>query len=239
MKAGEVNPWMFGLFLMACGLPVQADVVDDGHWWNGFSITPGVGFRHLGFDVTRQSDGYSGNISNAGFAQTVFALNMTTPAIALTRGGGVKLEIQSYTALLNLDHQFYKDGGTLSTGADSGQRVDVGTSVDGYYSYLMPAIKLEIGSESKLAFSLGVGYWISSFSGDIILTANDTPASYLPKTKIDIGNRKDLAYLFTMSWTSSNRWTLMMSVGGTSFSDDAYDYKSEEVAIIFGKRFVL
>lgn len=214
------------------------DATQDSHWYSGFSITPGFGFRHLGFDVTRKSDGYTGNISNAGFAQSVFTLNMTTPSIKLNRGGEWQVEIQSYTALVELDHQFYNDGGTLPTGGDSGNRVDVGTSIDGYYSYLLPTIKFELGREQKFGASLGVGYWTSSFNGDIILSPNDQPNSSMPKTLINLDRRKELAYIFTLSWTTKNNWVFRMTVGGTNFSDDVYDYKTEEVAMILGKQFV-
>ncbi|MFW2374697.1 MAG: hypothetical protein ACN4GM_16340 [Gammaproteobacteria bacterium] len=208
---------------------------NDDHWWNGFSITPGIGFRHLGFDVTRKSDGYTGNISNAGFAQTVATISMTSPSVSLNRSGTISFELQYYTALLELDHQFYAYGGTDPEGGNSGERVDVGTSIDGYYSYLIPAIKARLG---YFAASFGVGYWISRFNGDIILTPNDQPASFMPTTSIDMSDRKELAYLFTMSWTTENNWIFLMSVGGTNFDDDLYEYKTEEVALIVGKHFV-
>jgi hypothetical protein len=223
------------VLLALSNLSLAEDYQLDDHWWSGFSITPGAGFRHLGFDVVRKSDGFTGNISNNGFAQAVTTLSMTSPSFKLNQSGTIVLEIQSYTALLELDHQFYADGGVGPAGGNSGERVNVGTTIDGYYSYVVPAIKF---NSDVFTMSLGVGYWVSGFTGDIILSQNDRPSASMPKTSIDMSDRKELAYLFTMSWISENKWIALMSIGGTKFNDSTYDYSVEEVAFIFGKQFV-
>lgn len=229
---------LFVAFQTGYAMEFKAD--DETHWWDGFSITPGGGFRHLGISIDRKSDGYHGNISNAGFAQAVATLNMTFNEFKLNEGGTLYLELHSYTAFLKLDHQFYDYGTTnTATGANSGERVDVDTRIDGYYTYLMPSLKFkaQLPGSGEFAVSLGVGLWTSEFSGDIILTDDGRPINGMPKSDININTYKELAYIFNMSYATTTGWIYLMSVGGTTFDDDEYDYKIEEVAMIIGKRF--
>ena len=213
----------------------MAEANEESEWWDNFSITPGMGFRHLGVDVVRKVDGFHGNISNAGFAQIVFTLNMVFNEFQLDDAGRVYLELNSYTSFINLDHQFYEFGTTGNT--NYGERVDVGTELNGYYTYLMPSIKyaLKLVGGGEMSASLGIGFWNSSFDGNIILTPNGRPTAGLPTTDISIGTFDQLAYIVNLKWETRAGWVYMMSVGGTSFSDDDYRYEMEEVSMIVGK----
>jgi hypothetical protein len=208
---------------------------EEPHWWDNFSITPGLGFRHLGVDVVRKVDGYHGNISNAGFAQIVFTLNMVFNEFQLDDAGRVYLELNSYTSLINLDHQFYEFGSAGDT--NYGERVDVGTELSGYYTYLMPSLKyaLKLAGGGEMSASIGIGFWNSSFDGDIILTPDGRPVAGMPASNISIGTFDQLAYIVNLKWETRSGWVYTMSVGGISFSDDDYRYEIEEVSMIVGK----
>ena len=71
--------------LMVCMSSVNADEVLST--WNGFSITPGAGLRHLGLDVIRKSDNFTGNI-----AQEVGGLENISPrpVLAMHSRGFIK-----------------------------------------------------------------------------------------------------------------------------------------------------
>ncbi len=70
-----------------------AEQSSANNWWDNFSLKPGLGFRHLGVDVTRKSDGYHGIISNADFAQLAFSLNIVFNEFQLDDEGKVFLEL--------------------------------------------------------------------------------------------------------------------------------------------------
>lgn len=218
--------------------PAGADETDGG-WRGKFSITPGVGLRHLGLDVVRTSDHYQGNLSNDVGDSAFAALNIETPEYQFGKSN-FGLTIYAYAATVGLDHQWVADGGASPSGTASGTREDVGTSVSGYYSYFVPALHFRWphrgGSETK--FALGYGSWAASFSGDIILTPNDTPAPGMTKTPIDVRVRK-FAYLFLMQHKFESGWQTYLSVGGPTWKADGFEYKLEEVSLVLGYTFSL
>jgi|GEM_PF-3100347 len=215
---------------------------DPAAWYAGFSITPGVTFRHLGIKVIRKQDNYFGNISNQAIVSPAFSLNINSPQINLTRGGGIALQLQTYTSFISLDHQFIADdpGVTASSEGNMGTRIDVGTSLDGYYSYIVPAIKFEstLSGLGTLSASLGIGIWSTRFSGNIILTPNEQPATGLPADNIRFSANDVQAYMFSLSYRTTGNWLWMMTGGGTRFADASYKYKAEEVSLIVGKQFI-
>lgn len=222
------------LLLFVCSLSVNA-AEEELHWWDNFNITPGAGFRHLGVDVIRKSDRYHGNISNAGFAQLVFSLNIVFNEFQIDDEGKVFIELNTYTSFIDLDHQFYEFGSNGDS--NFGERVNVGTSLNGYYTYLMPSLKyaLKLPRGGEMSASLGVGFWNSEFSGDMILTPDGRPVSGMQTTDLSISTIDELAYMVNLKWQTADGWVYMMSVGGTSFSDEQYEYEIEEVSMIVGR----
>ena len=211
---------------------------EEVYWWSGFSITPGIGFRHLGVDVIRHSDGYHGNISNAGFAQMVFTLNMVFNDFQLDEDGRVYLELNSYTSMISLDHQFYEMTSVGDT--NYGERVDVGTELSGTYTYLMPSIKyaIKLAHGGEMSASLGIGFWNSNFKGNMIFTPDGRPSAGMPASDLSINTVDEIAYLVNLKWETGSGWIYMMSVGGASFSDETYKYEMEEVSMIIGKTII-
>ena len=225
--------------LLLAAAPAFAD--EDFFWWlRGFQFTPGAGFRHLGFEVVRKSDGYRGNLSNDIPGSLFAAISIESPSYQFGKTDfGVSAYF--YAANVNLNEQFVADSGTTTTGGgSSGMDTNVGTAVSGYYSYFVPAlhyrVKLQTGGEAKVA--LGFGRWIGRFSGDIILTPDNRPAAGMPKTPVDVNVGKN-AYLFLMQYKFANDWQAYMSVGGPKWQDGENRYQLEEVSIVVGYTFTL
>jgi len=235
------------LFFMALFMTIEAvaqeesnaTVTNESHWWSGITFTPGAGLRHLGLDVTRKTDGYTGNIAQSVEAKLFFSFSITSPSYDFNDHWG--LTLRSYSSVVSLDSQFFNyHTSDPNTGTDQGERINVGTQVSGSYSYIVPTVhfKSRAGS-SAFAVALGVGYWTSNLSGDIILTNNDQPVAGMEKTGINLSTHDQLAYLFFMSYTNADEWIYEMTVGGPTFSADGYDYKLEEVSLTVGKKFTL
>jgi hypothetical protein len=209
-------------------------------WVGDFTFTPGIGLRHQGLHVTRVADGMQGSLAPSMSSKLFAALNIESPSYQFGDSNW-GFSVYAYAANVALDEQWVADGGTnSSTGADSGTYTDVGTSVSGHYSYVVPSLHYRIanrdGGEAK--FALGWGKWIASFSGNIILTPDDTPAPGMPTTPIDVNVTKN-AYLVMMQYRSASKWQVYMSIGGPTWQQNGYDLKLEEIALVFGYTFTL
>lgn len=204
---------------------------DDIALWNGFSMTPAAGLRHLGLDITRKSDNLSGNIAQDVAAKIFFTLNLESPKYRFGNSGW-GISVINQNSFVTLDSQWYSYDGTST----NGERLDVGSEVKGRYSYLVPQIFYETGRPGSGSFKVALGYglWNANLSGSIKLTANDTPSIAGPATDVTI-NTTRMAYLFSMSYRTRNNWLYEMSVGGPQYDDAEFRYKIEEVAIIIGK----
>ena len=223
---------------LAAASPAAAD--EDFWWWiRGFEITPGAGLRHLGFEVVRKSDSYTGNISNDIPSSFFAALSIESPSYQFGESN-FGVSAYWYTASVRLNQQFVEDPGqSSSSGSASGSRENVGTGVSGYYSYIVPALHYRArgpAGEGKVA--LGFGRWKGRFSGDIILTPDNRPAAGMPKTPVDVNVSKN-AYLVMLQYKFANRWQVYMSVGGPKWQDEANRYLMEEVSLVVGYTFRL
>ncbi len=228
------------LSLVAAAAPAAAEE-DDFWWWiRGFEITPGAGLRHLGVDVHRKSDSAQGNLSNSISKSLFGSITVETPSFQFGKSNfGVSAYL--YAANVNLNEQFVADPGRTDTSATvAGTRDNVGTSLSGYYSYLVPAVhyRLQGRDGSSMKFALGYGRWVGRFSGDIILTLDNRPANGLPKTSIDTRVSKN-AYLFSMQYKFANHWQAYMSVGGPTWQDETFRYQMEEISLVVGYTFIL
>lgn len=209
-------------------------------WIGDFTFTPGFGLRHQGLHVTRVADGMQGSIAPGLSSKGFIAMNIESPSYQFGESNW-GFSVYGYAATVALDEQWVADGGTNpSTGSASGTYTDVGTRVSGQYSYVVPSLHYRIGVRdgSEAKFALGWGKWIASFSGNIILTPNDTPAPGMPTTPIDANVTKN-AYLVMMQYRSAGRWQTYMSIGGPTWKQNGYDLKLEEVALVFGYSFTL
>lgn len=229
------------LLLAAAFASGPACAEDDFWWWiRGFEITPGAGLRHFAVEVTRGSDGATGNSSNS-IGNSLFGSLMVESPSWQFGGSNWGASVYFYASNVGLDEQFVNDPGQGAGDAGaSGSRKNVGTSMSGYYSYLVPALHYRVqrddGSQFKVA--LGYGRWHGEFSGDIILTPDNRPQTGQPKTQIDTSVSKN-AYLASMQYKFAKHWQAFMSVGGPRWSDSTFKYQMEEVSIVIGYTFRL
>ena len=79
---------------------------------------------------------------------------------------------------------------------------------------------------------------MANFSGDIILTPDDTPVPGMTKTSFDVRVRK-LAYLLLLQHKFESGWQAYMSLGGPTWEQEGFEYKLEEVSIVIGYTFSL
>jgi hypothetical protein len=213
----------------------------EDHWWSGVTFTPGIGLRHLGLDVTRKSDGFQANIAQDVAAKFFFSFSISSPEYQFGHPN-IGISLRSYSSFVTLDHQFVDSQIVNSTtGANSGDRIDVGTEVTGYYSYVVPAVHWKGIAPSGGIYkaALGLGLWTAKLSGDVALTPNNQPDRSTPKSKITLQTKNQIAYLFFMSYETKTGWLYEMTVGGPKFEDSEYDYQVEEVSLIVGKTFTL
>lgn len=225
--------FVFLVLLCAASLAVHAEepALEKEPW---LSITPYVGFRHIGLDVVRHSDGYTGNIGTEIVDSLFFAIGLETFEYSF-KGTPWGFTLYGYAANVDLTEQWVADGTVNANGTDGGNRVNVGTKVSGYYSYLVPTLHFNMQDAKGNGFkaALGYGVWHAKFSGDIILTPNDSPVAGLPTTSVDVNERK-WAYLFLMQFHFQSGWTWYMSVGGPRWEVDGYTYEMEEAAMALG-----
>jgi hypothetical protein len=219
-----------------------AEEKDSDFWWwiHGFEITPGVGLRHFGFDVHSKSNDNVGNVSNSISRSAFASVNIESPSFQFgTSNFGAS--VYFYGANVRLNEQFIADPTQSDTSATAtGTRENVGTTITGYYSYLVPAVhyRLQGRDGSSMKFALGYGPWYGRFSGDIILTPDNRPANGQPKTSIDTRVSK-WAYLFTMQYKFANHWQAYMTVGGPKWQDAQFRYQMEELSLVVGYTFIL
>jgi len=235
--------------LAACAAPsVAADEAppkepDSDFWWwiRGFEITPGVGLRTLSLDVHSKANDTRGNLSNNFGPGWLFgSVNIESPSFQFGKSD-FGFSVYAYAANVRLNEQFVDDPGQdPNSDSSSGSRHDVGTSVSGYYSYLVPALhwRKVLASGGQFKIAAGYGRWSGRFSGDIILTPDNQPAAGLPKTTVDTRFGKN-AYLVNLQYKFANHWQLMMSVGGPKWQDGNFRYQLEETSITLGYTFVL
>lgn len=228
---------VFVAFLLLVTASAGADEYEYAIW-NGISFTPGAGLRHLGLDITRKSDGYTGNIAQDVPAKVFFTLYLESPKYRFDNSNwGVS--VVNYNTFVTLDSQWYNyDSG--STTGPSGERIDVGSEISGRYSYVLPQIFYETGrpGEGSFKFALGYGWWNADMSGTIKLTPNDQPTELTPSSDINLSTTQK-GYLMTLSYRTKSNWLYEMSLGGIDFDDADYEYKIEEVTLTIGKTFML
>lgn len=225
--------------IIVCFILVTGSAIaeEEPQIWNGFSFTPGVGLRHLGLDVTRKSDGYTGNIAQDVPAKVFITLNIESPKFHFGNSPW-GISIVNVNSFVTLDHQWYNYD-PANTGVGSGERVDVGSEISGRYSYLLPQLFYESGQPGGGSYKVALGYglWNADLSGTIKLTPNNQPTSLTPSSNVDLNTTK-MGYLFTMSYRTASYWLWEMSIGGINFSDPTYKYEIEEVTLSIGKTFM-
>lgn len=120
--------------------------------------------------------------------------------------------------------------------AVNGDEVDienVGTSLSGYYSYLIPALYYK-HQKGEAEWKLGVGLGIGSarFSGDALFGPDLEVSRTQPKTSLSASANDVLAYM-VFGDLKLPKWRVRLSIGGFRFSDSDYRYEFLEGTLTF------
>jgi hypothetical protein len=228
------------LAVVICLLPPSILAQEEGNQKKdgllGWTVTPGVGVRILDLRVKRGSDGATGTITNDGsFTGPMYAaLNVESPTLLLNEKIGIT--VRGYATSFSLGNQRVKSTNTTST--DSGEDIkDLGTSVKGQYSYVMPTIFYRsVDRTGDSRFGVGYGYWKTWFSGDIILAGDNAATAAMPKTSIS--GSTDGKYGVLLFWQA--RWPkglFEIAINNVRFSADNYKYEMQEINMLIGYHF--
>ena len=199
----------------------------------GWSITPGIGVRVVSLDVQRHSDGYTGRLTNDGsFTDPIFlSLNIESPSWMLSSKVGIS--IRSFSQTFRLSRQQVPSS-TSTSGQDY---VDVGTSVQGFYSYLGPTMFYRmVDTTGDSRFGLGYGYWKAWFQGDIILGPNGTAAVGMPTTSIS-GSTTGATGPILFWQTRGKNMLFEIAISQAVFSQPNYRFTLSELVMSVGYQF--
>ena len=106
---------------------------------------------------------------------------------------------------------------------------DLGTSVSGYYSYLIPALYYKPpGAEGKTKFGVGLGYGSARLSGTALFGPDRQVSTTEPKSSLSTSANNVIAYMVFLDLKQPSSFHLRLSVGGPVFSDSEYKYIFEE-----------
>jgi len=147
----------------------------------GWSITPGIGVRVISLDVKQKSTGDTGTLTNDGsFSDPIYlAFDVESPSWMVSDNVG--FSIRSHSQTFRLTRQQVPST-TTSSGNDY---ANLGTSVNGYYSYIGPTVFYRTPDASgDTRWGFGYGYWKAWFKGDIILAPDGAAVAGMPKTQI-------------------------------------------------------
>jgi len=225
----------FVLLLFPVALPVCADEgaapPDDGLL--GWSITPGIGVRVVSLEVKRHSDGYTGTLTNDGsFSDPIYlSLDIETPSWMLSPTVGVS--VRSHSQTFRLTRQQVPSS-TSTSGQDY---ADLGTSVQGYYSYLGPTVFYRmVDSTGDSRLGLGYGYWKAWFHGDIILAANGAASAGTASTSID-GSTDGAAGPMLFWQVRGKKMLFEIAISSVVFSKPDYRFSLNELVMSVGYQF--
>jgi len=223
---------LFVLLLFPVALPVCADEgaapPEDGLL--GWSITPGIGVRVVSLEVKRHSDGYTGTLTNDGsFSDPIYlSLDIESPSWMLSPKVG--LSVRSHSQTFRLTRQQVPSS-TSTSGQDY---ADLGTSVQGYYSYLGPTVfyrMVDPTGDSRLG--LGYGYWKAWFHGDIILAQDGAVTAGMPSTSID-GSTDGNTGLLLFWQVRGKKMLFEIAISSVAFSKPDYRFSLSELVMNVG-----
>jgi hypothetical protein len=199
----------------------------------GWSITPGIGVRVVSLDVKRHSDGYTGTLTNDGsFSDPIYlSLDIESPSWMLSPKVG--LSVRSHSQSFKLSRQQVPS----STSTNGQDYADLGTSVQGFYSYLGPTLfyrMVDPTGDSRLG--IGYGYWKAWFEGDIILAENGAATPGTPSTSID--GSIDGTTGPMLFWQIRGKQLLFeIAVSNVTFSHPNYRFTLSELIMSVGYQF--
>ena len=204
-------------------------------------FTPGIGTRIVTLNVTRKSDGYTGELTNDDNVRDghigdllYLSLDIESPSWMFSKDFGVS--IRSQTQSINI----FRQRVTSSRFENDEDIADLGTSAQGYYTYIGPTLFAKLNNFNSLGLierlGLGFVYWKANITGDIILAPNNDATSSMPKTNINDTINNTIGPFIYYQWLGK-RFLFELSLTSVTFSNDQYKSKLEELNLSMGVTF--
>jgi len=199
------------------------------------TIYPGLSIKSPNIGIKRKSDGQYARLTGT---PGVLALDLNIKLKDFdffdTNWG---FTVFAYSSYFKVDEQFAGvDGAEV-------QPVDLGTSIAGYYTYVVPAIYYRWNRETVSAYKpegkigFGIGRGSANFEGNAVFGPSSVVSSGDPKTAIKTHASDVFAFtaFYNLEW--NNRINFRVAVTSLRFEDAQYDYEVTEFSIILNRRF--
>jgi len=212
----------------------EENQTDEGTFrriFRGLSISPGISIKSAVIRIERKSDGQRADMTDSPGVLS-YDIDISSRDFDFPN---------SKFGMIVFLHSSYFKASEQFAGVNGGEVKieDLGTSISGYYSYLIPAIyykpKPEIG-KAEMKLGLGVGYGSARFSGNASFGPDRMVSRTQPKTTLSTSANNVLAYMafYDLKWP---KWRARVSVGGPRFSDSEYKYSFEEFTLTLSYTF--
>ena len=215
--------------LLLVASPLCAEEIDNrtfgqrfyDYWVDGASLTLGVGTRETGVKVTRLSDGANGKLVHRN-EEAYFLSYSTKPSYFRHSDFG-------YNWMFNLSNfKLNKQ----QTGSDT--FTDLGTRMSGRFAYVVPTLFYNWGDKYKGSYvrtGIGLGFGVTTFDGDIILTD-----SGIPNDRITLSHKRtDIQFAASFFIEArKNNWGLIISAAGPTLQENGYEIEVSDVSANLG-----
>lgn len=207
-------------------------VVDSSKDKGWLTVYPGFSIKSPTINMKRNSDRHEASVTGSpGILSLDLYLKFSDIDFSDTRWG--------YTTF---SHSSFFTAGDQFAGVDGDDVliVDLGSSVAGFYSYVVPSIYYRPETtqfEPDLKWGFGVGYGLANFDGsavfgpDRIVNSNDTPVN-VSASASDV-----IAYVLFYNLEWPNQSNLRVSVTTLVFDTSDYDVELTEFSIIYSQAF--
>ncbi len=198
----------------------EENQIDEGIFsriFHGLSISPSICLKSPEIQIKRKSDGQRAVIGDPLPGMVSFGIGISTRDFDFpnTKFGASAFIYSTY---------FKANRQWAAVNGDEVDIVDLGTSISGYYSYLIPALyyKPQAG-EAKWKLGLGLGYGMARLSGNARFGPDLKVSRTQPKTTLSASANDVLAYMTFLDYRLQ-KWHVRLSIGGFLFSDSGYKY---------------
>lgn len=206
-----------------------------------WKFSPGIGLRSITLDVTRKSDGHTGVLTNDDNVRDgnigdllYFSLDIESPAWMFSKHYGVSIRSQTQ----NID--IFRQEVPPTPPDTFNEAIDLGTSVQGYYTYIGPTLFAVLDERNSLGLTerigIGIVYWKAKFSGDIILAQNNNASRSMPRTNISDVIDNTIGPIAYYQWLG-DRILFEVSLARVRFSNDQFKSELEELNVTVGITF--
>ncbi|MDH5232504.1 MAG: hypothetical protein OEZ58_22795 [Gammaproteobacteria bacterium] len=204
---------------------------------SSISISPGVGVASPTLRVKRKSDDWEGDISGSPGTFN-FNLNVAFNDVDIpgTRwGASLHVNAGSFTG----NRQFVY-AGKDDEGKDEFKLKNLGTQVNGLFSYFVPIVYYKPEDDAnRMKIGGGIGYGAVSFKADPILAKNRDPALASEQVKLSATAEDAFTFVAFGSFLTKANYNVRVAIATTIFNDANYKYSFDEFRLTVSKTFFL